>query len=132
MAARASGHYGQCPPLKNKSKEKAMQLSYNSEKNVNRHIQVCFARRSEVRDSIISHIVDLSLVRKHQLLMSFSGQTRFCPWNWLPDMRNSKDQKPNADKRGIRLAEIDKFEQGSFCPLLTSTAIQQQQRPQQL
>ena len=49
-------------------------------------------------------------------------------WNWLPDMRNSKDQKPNAYKRGIRLAEIDEIWARSILPSL----VQQQQWPQQL
>ena len=61
-------------------------------------------------------------------MMSFSGQTRFCPWNWLPDMRNSKDQKPNAEKRSSRLAEIDEIWARQILPSL----VQQQQRPQQL
>ena len=61
-------------------------------------------------------------------MMSFSGQTRFCPLNWLPDMRNSKDQKPNAEKRSSRLAEIDEIWARHILPSL----VQQQQRPQQL
>ena len=94
------------PPPKNILKEKTVQLSYTDEKNVNCHILAYFARHSGARGSIISHSVDLSLYVSIKKMMSFSGPTRFCPWNWLPDMRNSKDQKPNTDKRGIRLAEI--------------------------
>ena len=65
VAARAIGHYGQCPPPKNNSKDKTVRLIYNSKTSVNCHIPACFARHSEARDLIISHFVDLSLVRKH-------------------------------------------------------------------
>ena len=54
---------GQCPPPKIK-KEKTVRLSYNSEKNVNCDVPAFFARHPGARDSIISHFVDLSLVRK--------------------------------------------------------------------
>ena len=94
-------------PPKNKAKERTVRSSYNSEKNVKYIILACFTRHSGARDSITSRFIDLSLVRKHLKMMSFSGQTRFSPWNWLLDMPNNKDQKPNADKRGTRLAEID-------------------------
>ena len=63
-------------------------------------------------------------------MMSFSGRTRFCLWNWLPDMRNSKDQKPNAEQRNSRLTEIN--EMWSRNILLAPVQQQQQQRPQQL
>jgi len=43
-------------------------------------------------------------------------------------MRNSKDQKPNAEKRSSRLAEIDEIWAKHILPSL----VQQQQRPQQL
>ena len=63
-ARRAIGHCGQCPPpRKNKSKEETVQLSYNSEKDI--QILPCFARHSGARDSVIYHFVDLSLVHKH-------------------------------------------------------------------
>ena len=64
VEARANGHYGQCPPPKNKWKEK-LQLSYNSEKNIECYILACFTRHSGARDSITSHCVDLSLICKH-------------------------------------------------------------------
>ena len=62
-------------------------------------------------------------------MMSLSGQTRVCPWNWLPDMRNSKDQKRTAETRSSRLAEIDEIWARNILP---SPVQQQQQRPQQL
>ena len=57
VAARAIGHYGQCPPPKIK-KEKTVRLGYNSEKNVNFNAPAFFARHPGARDSIISHFVD--------------------------------------------------------------------------
>ena len=86
VAARAKGHYGQCPPPKNKSKEKTVQLSYNSEKNV----------KFDILAYCTILLTCASYVRIYKI-MPFSGQTRYCPWNLLPDMRNSKDQKPNAE-----------------------------------
>ena len=59
------GIMGNAPPLKNKSKETTVELSYNSEKNIKCYILACFTRHSGTRDSITSHSVDLSLVRKH-------------------------------------------------------------------
>ena len=59
------GIMGNAPPPKNKWKEKTVQLSYNSEKNIKCYILACFTRHSGARDSITSHCVDLSHVRKH-------------------------------------------------------------------
>ena len=59
------GIMGNAPLPKNKSKEKIVQLSYNSEKNIKCYILACFTRHSGARDSITCHCVDLSLVRKH-------------------------------------------------------------------
>ena len=39
-------------------------VTYNSEKNVNCYVLAYFAKHSGARDSIISHVVDLSLVCK--------------------------------------------------------------------
>ena len=65
MVACANGHYRQCPPSKDKPKEKAMQLSYNIEKNVKSYILACFTRHSGAQDSVASHCPDLGLIRMH-------------------------------------------------------------------
>ena len=64
VVARATGHY-EHSPTENDLKEKTMRLIYSSEKNANFHIPACFTRHSGARDSITSHFLDLSLVRKH-------------------------------------------------------------------
>ena len=116
------------PYQKINQKKKAVQLSCNSEKNVNCSILAYFTKQSGVRDLITSHFADLNLVHKHLQTDVIFGQTRFSPWNWLPDMRNSKDQKPNADKRDTQVAEIDEVWARNIVPSL----VQQQLRPQQL
>ena len=65
VAARANEHYGQYPPPKNKSKEKTVQESCNSEKNVKCYTLASFTRHSGARDSITSHCFDLSHVSKY-------------------------------------------------------------------
>ena len=51
------GIMGNPPPHRKINQIKTVRLSYNSEKNVNCHILVCFARHSGARDSITSHVI---------------------------------------------------------------------------
>ena len=58
------GTMGDAPHRKINEK-KTVHFSYNSEKNIKCYILACFTRHSGARDSITSHCVDLSLVRRH-------------------------------------------------------------------
>ena len=55
-------------------------------------------------------------------MMSFAGQNLFCPSNCLFDMRTGKNQKPNAARNAVRLAELDENRANSNL----SSLIQQQ------
>ena len=96
---------------------------------MNCHIPACFTRHPGELDSISSHFLDLSLVRKHlKKDVIFGGKLDSAVGIGYLKCAIARIKSSISDKRGIRLVDIDEIWARNILP----SPVQQQQRPRQL